>query len=241
MAIYTIADLHLSHTVNKPMDKFGHRWAGYMDKIGKRWRAVVEDGDVVVVPGDISWAMTLEEAREDLQFIDRLPGKKLLGRGNHDYWWTSVTKMKAFLTQCGITTIEFLQNNAYLAEGTLIAGSRGWYVEPRLQNTPMPTDYDKIVNRECQRLVLSLDAAEVLRRENPDAKAMVFLHFPPVFGDFICRPIVDVLKKRGILDCCFGHIHGVYNVKRDFEFEGIRMHLISADFLDFYPAAVRSF
>ncbi len=238
MAVWTIADLHLAHAVNKPMNKFGHRWTGHTEKIEKRWRAIVEDGDTVVVPGDISWGMTLEEAREDLLFIDRLPGKKLLSRGNHDYWWASLAKMRALFEECGITTVEFVQNSAYLAENIIVAGSRGWYIEQRLQNTPMPTDYEKIVNRECLRIGMSLDEADKLKTENPDAETVVFLHFPPVFGDFICEPVVEVLKSRGIRNCYFGHIHGVYNVPGNFEYEGIRMHLISADFVDFYPVKV---
>ncbi len=238
MAVWTIADLHLAHAVNKPMNKFGRRWTGHTEKIESRWRALVNDGDTVVVPGDISWGMTLDEAREDLAFIDRLPGKKLLARGNHDYWWASLAKMRALCEAEGFTTLEFMQNSAHPVENLILAGSRGWYIEQRLQNTPMPTDYEKIVARECLRLGMSLDEADKLRETNPEAQTLVFLHFPPVFGDFICEPIVETLKSRGIRDCYFGHIHGVYNVPGNFEHEGIRMHLISADFLDFYPMMV---
>ncbi len=238
MAVWTIADLHLAHAVNKPMNKFGRRWTGHTEKIESRWRALVNDSDTVVVPGDISWGMTLDEAREDLAFIDRLPGKKLLARGNHDYWWASLAKMRALCEAEGFTTLEFMQNSAHPVENLILAGSRGWYIEQRLQNTPMPTDYEKIVARECLRIGMSLDEADKLRETNPDAQTLVFLHFPPVFGDFICEPIVETLKSRGIRDCYFGHIHGVYNVPGNFEHEGIRMHLISADFLDFYPVMV---
>ena len=238
MAVWTIADLHLAHTVNKPMNKFGRRWTGHTEKIESRWRALVENGDTVIVPGDISWGMTLDEARDDLAFIDRLPGKKLLSRGNHDYWWASLAKMHALCEAEGFTTLEFMQNSAHPVENLILAGSRGWYIEQRLQNTPMPTDYEKIVARECLRLGMSLDEADKLKTANPDAETVVFLHFPPVFGDFICEPLVEVLKSRGIRDCYFGHIHGIYNVPGNFEYEGIRMHLISADFLDFYPVKV---
>jgi predicted phosphohydrolase len=182
--------------------------------------------------------MTLDEAREDLVFIDRLPGKKLLSRGNHDYWWASLAKMRAFCEAEGFTTLEFMQNSAHPAENLIIAGSRGWYIEQRLQNTPEPTDYEKIVARECLRIGMSLDEADKRKSGDPGAETIVFLHFPPVFGDFICEPIVETLKSRGIRDCYFGHIHGVYNVPGDFEYDGIRMHLISADFLDFYPVKV---
>ena len=238
MAVWTIADLHLAHAVNKPMNKFGRRWTGHTEKIESRWRALVENGDTVIVPGDISWGMTLDEARDDLAFIDRLPGKKLLSRGNHDYWWASLAKMHALCEAEGFTTLEFMQNSAHPVENLILAGSRGWYIEQRLQNTPMPTDYEKIVARECLRLGMSLDEADKLKAANPDAETVVFLHFPPVFGDFICEPLVEVLKSRSIRDCYFGHIHGVYNVPGNFEYEGIRMHLISADFLDFYPVKV---
>lgn len=238
MAVWTIADLHLAHAVNKPMNKFGRRWTGHTEKIETRWRALVEGGDTVVIPGDISWGMTLDEARKDLAFIDRLPGKKLLSRGNHDYWWASLAKMRAFCEAEGFTTLEFMQNSAYPAEKLIIAGSRGWYIEQRLQNTPEPTDYEKIVARECLRIGMSLDEADKRKAGYPGAEIIVFLHFPPVFGDFICKPIVETLKSRGIRDCYFGHIHGVYNVPGDFEYDGIRMHLISADFLDFYPVKV---
>ena len=238
MAVWTIADLHLAHAVNKPMNKFGRRWTGHTEKIETRWRALVENGDTVIVPGDISWGMTLDEARNDLAFIERLPGKKLLSRGNHDYWWASLAKMHALCEAEGFTTLEFMQNSAHPVENLILAGSRGWYIEQRLQNTPMPTDYEKIVARECLRLGMSLDEADKLKTANPDAETIVFLHFPPVFGDFICEPLVEVLKSRGIRDCYFGHIHGVYNVPGNFEYEGIRMHLISADFLDFYPVKV---
>ena len=238
MAVWAIADLHLAHTVNKPMNKFGRRWTGHTEKIESRWRALVENGDTVIVPGDISWGMTLDEARDDLAFIERLPGKKLLSRGNHDYWWASLAKMHALCEAEGFTTLEFMQNSAHPVENLILAGSRGWYIEQRLQNTPMPTDYEKIVARECLRLGMSLDEADKLKTANPDAETVVFLHFPPVFGDFICEPLVEVLKSRGIRDCYFGHIHGVYNVPGNFEYEGIRMHLISADFLDFYPVKV---
>ena len=116
MAVWTIADLHLAHTVNKPMNKFGRRWTGHTEKIESRWRALVNDGDTVVVPGDISWGMTLEEARDDLAFINRLPGKKLLARGNHDYWWASLAKMRALCEAEGFTTLEFMQNSAHPVE-----------------------------------------------------------------------------------------------------------------------------
>ncbi len=240
MAIYSIADLHLALAVDKPMDVFGHRWQGYHDKLEKRWRAVVGEDDTVVVPGDISWAMTLAEAEADLRFIEALPGKKLIGKGNHDFWWESMTKMNRFLEEKGLSTIRFLYNNAYAVEDKVICGTRGWYVEEKFQqkarNNP---DYDKIVAREAGRLALCLAAAKELRGEADAREILVYFHFPPVFGDFVCRELVDVLLQHGIKRCFYGHIHGVYNMPDHMAFEGIDMHIISADYLDFIPAITR--
>ena len=235
MALYSIADLHLSHGVNKPMDKFGNRWTGHTEKIKAKWSRLVTGSDTVVIPGDISWAMDLTEAADDLLFIDSLPGKKIISRGNHDYWWSTVTKMKSFLGELGISSIDFLQNNAFFVEDAIIAGSRGWYIEQKFQNTQSPTDYKKIVERECVRLELSLDSAEKLRANHHDSPLLVYLHFPPVFGDFVCQPIVDVMKNHTVKNCFFGHIHGKYSIPQSTVYEGVKMTLISADFLDFIP------
>lgn len=240
MSIYSIADLHLSGSVEKPMDIFGYRWQNHTEKIRTRWTNVVGDDDTVIVPGDISWALTLDEALPDLKFIDSLPGKKYLGKGNHDFWWSSVTKMKSYLDENGITTIDFLYNNAFEIEDYIVCGSRGWYVEERLQNTKDEVDYEKIVNREAIRTELSLTEAEKLRAGR-DMTTLAYFHFPPVFNSFVCREIVDVLKKHGITHCYFGHIHGNYSAPRYFEFEGIGFTMISADFLDFVPMITMPF
>lgn len=233
MSLYSIADLHLSQSVNKPMDKFGSRWTDHTNKLIKRWNAVVGKNDTVVVPGDISWGISLEESLEDLLLIDKLPGTKLIGKGNHDYWWSTLTKMYQFLEDHNITTIKFLYNNAYETDDYIICGTRGWYVEEKLQNVEN-ADYDKIVNRENIRLEMCLKEAEVLKEET-GKDILVYLHFPPVFKSFVCREFIDTLKKHNIKNCYFGHIHGQYNVPRTTEYEGIRFTLISSDFLDFVP------
>lgn len=241
MAVYTIADLHLSHAVNKPMDKFGHRWTGYTEKIEKRWRALVSDSDTVVIPGDISWAMTLDEAADDFRFIDLLPGKKIIGKGNHDFWWTTISKMKSFLDDIGVTSIDFLQNNAFIADKTVICGTRGWFIDEKLQETQNPTDYCKLVAREACRLELSLKKGEQLKSESPDGDKMkikVFMHFPPVFGDFVVPELVGVMKSHRVEECFFGHIHGKYSIPQTVIREGIKITLISADYIDFYPYRV---
>lgn len=240
MAVFVIADLHLTSSLNKTMDSFGRRWINHTEKLEKRWRAVVGEDDTVIIPGDISWGLKPEEALPDLRFIDSLPGKrKLLIKGNHDYWWTSLAKMNAMLESCGLYTIGFIHNDAVLAEGIIAAGSRGWFIEERLQTkSAFSCDYDKLVRRECLRIGLSLDAADALQKENPDARKILFLHFPPVFESFICRPIIDVLHERGIKECFFGHIHGQYAAAGSFEYEGIALRLISSDYLDFVPRAL---
>lgn len=235
MALYSIADLHLSEGVDKPMDIFGYRWQGYTDKIVKRWRAVVNDGDTVVIAGDISWALDSADCVPDMKLIDSLPGTKIITKGNHDLWWSTVTKMQKLFDENDITTIKFLYNNAYETEDFILAGTRGWYVEERLQNTVGDADYNKIVARECGRLRLSLNSALKLKEASPEKEILVYFHFPPVFGDYICREIVEVLHEYNVKRCYFGHIHSQYNLPSSVEFEGIRMTLISADFLDFIP------
>lgn len=240
MAIFSIADLHLSLSVDKPMDIFGHRWQGYAEKLETRWRAVVSDRDTVVVPGDISWAMTLPEAEADLKFIDSLPGKKLIGKGNHDFWWHTMAKMNRFLEDNAIESIRFLYNNAYAVENKVICGTRGWYVEEKFQqkarNSP---DYAKIVAREAGRLEICLTEAEAIKHETGAEEILVYFHFPPVFEDFICREIVDVMKKHGITRCFYGHIHGKYGIPDRRVFEDIELNIISADYLNFIPLLVR--
>ena len=238
MSVWVMADLHLSFGRPKPMDRFGTRWTDHAAKIDARWRAVVRDGDTVAVPGDISWADTLEEAAEDFAFLNALPGRKLLGKGNHDYWWTSVTKMKRFFRDRGFGTLDFLYNNAHEAEGIVLAGSRGWFLDER-QQTVIPADYGKLVNRECERLSISLAAAEKLRASGEIAEPpAVFLHFPPVYGEFRLDPLVDVMEAHGVKRCYAGHVHGQYGAPPYSDYRGIRFYNAAADYLNFYPLPV---
>ena len=254
MSVFVMGDLHLStnQSTNKSMEKFGKRWLGYTEKIRRNWEAVVTPADTVVIPGDISWAMKLEEALSDFQFIESLPGTKLIGKGNHDFWWTTNQKMARFFEEHGIKSVHILNNNAYLVEDLIICGTRGWFLDEKQQVAVGTVDYAKIVNREVIRLKLSLDEANRLRKQEEEATGRVlpiavFLHFPPVWLDFICREFVDVLHEYGITECYFGHIHGMYNHPRSFEFEGITMTLCASDFLNFSlmpisaPPPVRDF
>ena len=215
MSIYTIADLHLSLTVNKPMDVFGSRWTNHAEKIKKNWCAIVNDDDTVIVPGDISWGIDYEEAKLDFEFIESLPGKKILGKGNHDYWWGTMAKNKSFCNENNFKTIDFLFNNAFKVDEYIICGTRGWYVDEKLQNASNDVEYAKIVSREASRLRTSLEEAKKLQESNE--QILVFFHFPPVFGSFVCDEFIDILLEYGIKNCYFGHIHGTYNVPKTFE------------------------
>ncbi len=218
------------------MDAFGHRWQGYTDKLKKRWNSIVTNNDTVVIPGDISWAMRLNEAEEDFKFIESLNGRKIIGKGNHDYWWTTVRKMNAALKSWNVNSVDFLFNNAFFADGKIICGTRGWFIEERLQNIN-DADYALIGAREVTRLKVSLDAGVKLREELTveNAPLFVYLHFPPVFGDFVSRELVDLMKEYRVERCFYGHIHGNYLIERNTVFEGLKISIISADYLDFVP------
>lgn len=245
MAIFVLSDLHLSTSdkTNKSMEVFGNRWQDYISKIEKNWNAVVSPDDTVIVPGDISWAMKLEDSYADLSFLDRLNGKKLLGKGNHDFWWSTATKMKKYFAECGFHTLDILYNNAHVVEDRIVCGTRGWFPEEERQITVGEVDFEKIVNREVGRLRLSLNAAVDLQKEQLEATGdklpiIVFLHFPPVWmGTELCR-MVDVLEEYGIREVYFGHIHSSYSHPASFLHKNIKFTLTSSDFLSFYPLKI---
>ena len=237
MSVFAMADLHLSSSVNKPMDIFGARWTDYMCKIAKNWSSIVTDDDTVIIPGDITWAIDYKEALEDFKFIDNLPGKKLIGKGNHDYWWGTMAKNRNFVVSNNFKSIDFLYNNAYRVEDYIICGTRGWYVDEKLQSgNTKDVEYEKIVSREAQRLKISLNEAIKLRENNE--QILVFFHFPPVFNNFVCDEFVEILLEYGIKNCYFGHIHGTYNIPRSLEYKGITFTLISSDYCNFVPMII---
>lgn len=235
MALYVIADLHLDTRSNqKSMEVFGRPWQNYTERIATQWKNLITDEDTVIIPGDISWALTTEEAKEDLLWIDALPGKKIIMKGNHDFWWSTVSKMERFFCENSIKTIDILNNGAIATDSFILAGSRGWFVDKSMQTTELNVDYAKIVARETIRLKMSLDAA-VRLQEQASLEILVFFHFPPVWGDYVCTPLLNLLKEYSIQRCFFGHIHGCYTQPAEFEYEGIRFRMISADFLNFIP------
>lgn len=239
--LYVIADLHLStmEGMNKSMEVFGRRWNGYVEKLCKNWKAVVEPEDSVVIPGDISWALSLSDAVCDLHLIDDLPGHKYIGKGNHDFWWSTAAKMEQLFLQENITTISLLNNNAWLCEDSFIlCGTRGWYQDETCENMPSGTDFDKLVAREAMRLRLSLESGRALAAQAPGRETLVFLHFPPVWNGLRCKPILDVMHEYQITRCFFGHIHGNYTAPASFVDDGICFSLIAADYLNFSPRPI---
>lgn len=227
MAVFTIGDLHLSFSSDKPMDIF-KGWENHAQRLLNNWNAVVGENDTVIIPGDISWAMSLEGAKKDFEFIESLNGKKIISKGNHDYWWNTMSKMNAFLKENGFSSISILHNNAYLAEGLAVAGTRGWFYDDS-------SDADKIViAREAGRLKRSIEEAEKLGGE-----IVVFLHYPPISSTQRCDELLDVINSHNIKRCFFGHLHGFVSPADAFiERDGVTYRLISADKLSFCPKLI---
>jgi len=227
MSLYAIADLHLSLSVNKPMNIFGG-WDNYVERLTENWNSTVAPEDTVVLPGDISWGMDLDEARADLDYVNKLNGVKIISKGNHDYWWTTMSKLNKFIDENGFDTIKFLHNNHYAYGKYGICGTRGW-----INETEVPADA-KVLAREAQRLEVSIQSSV-----KDGLEPIVFLHYPPVYGNECNYEILDVLYKYGIKECYYGHLHGrshknaVCGVR-----DGICFHLISSDFVQFCPVLV---
>ena len=224
MALYAIADLHLSLGEEKPMDIF-RGWTNYIDRLTRNWTALVQPADTVVVAGDVSWAMSLDGARTDFAFLDRLPGRKLLLKGNHDYWWNTRRKMDAFLAEQGFDSIRILHNSAERYGPWALCGSRGWFFDAE-------ADADKkVLLREVGRLQASIDAGRALGGE-----PLAFLHYPPVTAAARCDEMMDALHRNGITRCWYGHLHGP-SIRRAVQgvVEGIEFRLVSCDAADFTP------
>ncbi len=227
MALYAIGDLHLSLGVNKPMDVFGGRWKNYVEKLIEGFSTLQAD-DVTVLCGDLSWGMNFEEAREDFLFIDRLPGRKIILKGNHDYWWTTATKAYSFFAENGITSIDILNNNCWEYGGYAICGTRGWFYEEERS-----AEHDKkIMLRELGRLETSLKCAG-------DKEKLVFLHYPPKYLGYECTELLDMLERYDVRQCWYGHIHS-HGCAMAFEssYRGTSYKLVSADHVLFKPVKV---
>ena len=228
LGLFAIGDLHLSFGVDKPMDIFGGGWDNYVDKISEGFSALGPD-DVCVLCGDTSWGMSFEECVDDFKFIGGLPGRKIILKGNHDYWWATAAKLKAFFVNNGIEGIEILNNNCFFYEDVAICGTRGWF----LDEVSDAAHSAKIMARETSRLRASLVAA------GGAGVKFCFFHYPPRFNDFVCRDIIAVMNEFGVRNCWYGHVHGYGHRFAVFgEVEGIAYKMVSADFVDFVPQRV---
>lgn len=230
MALFAISDLHLSLGTDKPMDIFSNTWKGYIEKLKKNWIETVEENDEVIIPGDISWATYLDDARNDFDFLESLPGKKIISKGNHDYWWTTAAKMKKFLIENGYKSIFFLHNNFYYYNEWAICGTRGWSSNEK----GVEADHEKIFLREQNRLELSLQQAV----KNGAQKIIATMHYPP----FYCEPVesgfINIMKKYSVSICVYGHLHGDFSFARQGMIDEIEFKFVSADYLDFMPLKI---
>ncbi|MBR2704609.1 MAG: metallophosphoesterase [Clostridia bacterium] len=229
MAIYTIADLHLSFNNPKPMDIFGDNWKNHEERLKEDWISKVKDEDTVIIPGDFSWATYIEEAYPDFKYLDELPGKKLLLKGNHDYWWTTVTSMRKYLKDNNFNTIDFVYNNAVKVEDKIIVGTRGWTFQDSENSL-------KMINRENQRLELSIQDA--INKYGTEYEIIAFIHYPPLVSSLLLEnkhlEFYKTLKKYDIKRCYYGHLHGKSHADAVIgEVGGINFQLVSGDYLDF--------
>ena len=226
MRLFAISDLHLSFSADKPMDVFPG-WENYIERIYKNWQKTVGKDDTVVIAGDISWGMNLNESLADFKFLEGLNGKKIILKGNHDFWWTTVSGISKFFAENSLKTISILHNNCFSDGKYAICGTRGWVYDGNGEKD------ERVINRECGRLEKSLSDAE-----NVNAQPIVFLHYPPVYGDYVSDEIISVLKKHNIKKVYYGHIHGSGAYKTQPEYDGILLKMISADRVGFTPVLI---
>ena len=239
MSVFVIADTHLSLSVNKSMELFRGRWNGYVKKLETNWNNAVKESDGVIIAGDISWGKSFAECEKDFAFInDNLNGDKYIIKGNHDYWWTTMTKMTNWLEEKNFDRIKIVHNNAYLCENIIICGTRGWFIDGDDGVSEEEMFNQKILNREVGRLDMSIQSAKKIKSENPDCEIVAFIHYPPVYGDYKCDEIVALLEKEKIRRCYFGHIHNVNEFKIRKTCGNIKFDVVSADYLKFTPARV---
>ena len=231
MSIFAISDLHLPLGKDKPMDIFGGRWDNYIEKLEKNWKSIVSEKDLVLIPGDISWATYLDDAFADLKFIHDLPGRKVILKGNHDYWWSTLNKLKKFIEEHKFTSIDFIQNTAYVWENTAIAGTRGW----NIPNAQTGAEDRKIFEREKQRLILSLEDAKSKKAE----KIVVAMHYPPIEQNMINLDFLEIMKAYDVRVCIYGHLHAAAQKFAPVGvFEGVSLRLVSCDYLNFMPILI---
>ncbi|MDE6775511.1 MAG: metallophosphoesterase [Ruminococcus sp.] len=229
MSLYVIGDLHLCFSAPEKTMSIFAGWENYQERIRENWLDVVKPEDTVVLAGDISWGMSMQQAVPDFRFINELPGQKIVIKGNHDYWWGTLKKMQDFLASCGFDTIKILHNNHYAYEGYGICGTRGWV------NMPGETQDEKVLKREVQRLETSIKSAV-----SAGLDPIVFMHYPPIFANNFNYDILQILYRYNIKDCYYGHIHGrqAHELCITNTYDDVNFHLISGDYLQFVPENV---
>ncbi len=226
MALYVIGDTHLSLGSSKPMDVFGGAWEGYVEKLTEGL-SVLTDEDTLVIAGDVSWGMSLEESEKDFAWLNSWPGKKIILKGNHDYWWNTAAKMNRFFQEKGFDTLHILHNNCHYYGDVALCGTRGWFYEEEKEGQSA-----KVFNRELQRLETSLKAAG-------ESEKLCFLHYPPYYTGYTCEPILEILEKYRVKTCYYGHLHGgSHRLAIQGERGGVAYRLIAADFLKFRPEKI---
>lgn len=227
MALFALGDSHLSLGGTKPMDVFGGVWVDYVEKLREGFCSVVGEEDTVVLCGDLSWGMSLDEAEPDLVFLHNLPGRKILLKGNHDYWWETAAKMTRFFEAKGFFDFSILHNNCVRYGDIALCGTRGWFLDEEQKG-----HNEKMINREIMRLEASLKAAG-------EREKYCFLHYPPIYQGYRCPGILELLERYHVKCCCYGHLHGR---SRRLAIEGRRngteFHLVSADHLAFIPKKI---
>lgn len=227
MALYAIGDLHLCIGASKPMDIFGGNWVGYMDKLAEGI-SVITSEDTTVLLGDLSWALDLEGAKPDFAWIDQIPGRKIILKGNHDYWWSTASKFYKFCQENGFAEQFILNNNHYEYGEWAICGTRGWFFEEEVSGQ----HDEKVFKRELLRLETSLKSAG-------DRPKMVFLHYPPRYKGYECPEILELLQRYEVRRCFYGHLHGhSHKLAMEGLWDGVDYHLVAADFLNFKPFLV---
>lgn len=229
MALYAIGDLHLCLGAPKPMDVFGGAWVGYMDKLQKGISGIT-DADTTVLCGDLSWALGLDSAKADFSWINQIPGRKIILKGNHDYWWSTANKFYHFCEEHGFSDMWILNNNSYVYENWAICGTRGWFFEEEKSG-----QHDtKVFNRELMRLEASLKAAG-------DREKIVFLHYPPRYRGYTCEPILELMARYGVRRCYYGHLHAdSHKLAMEGLWDGIEYRLVASDYINFTPVTVIS-
>ena len=225
MSIYAISDLHLSFSEDKPMYIFGENWKGHEEKIRKDWIKKIKNEDLVLLPGDFSWSMYLEETVKDFEYLSSLPGKKIILKGNHDYWWTTLARMRKFLKENKFSNIDFIHNNSYEYEGYIICGTRGWAL----------TDTDngkKMIKRENARLELSIK--EGIEKFGEDKEIIVCMHYPPISKENINTEFMQTMKKYNVKKCIYGHLHGkAHKDAIEGIINNIEFKMVSCDYTNF--------